>query len=526
MHQSWPKKYLLAFYRIGAFSTGTPSRDSVPDSSEAPDIDPVLSKGALKINPKKLRKVPWNHSGDHPGSDLAWPLMRSAASLSKYYIFRSIEEQEPVNDEGGRIYASMHINGLIDPLAIITSQTKRTITMGRHDLATMPLIGWFTRRLGNQPIIRKVERDKGVTDSEFAEMINHRSLLTMAHCISGGYAAVVMPEGKSHQDSRLHKLRTGPMRFAINASEIARSRGVIQPKIQPVGLHFRCHHWFRTDLFVEYPEPIEIPLLETPEHSNNLLEGTWVEPPETLVRALTKKLEHGLSEVSPQAKDWETYRAWHILAHIESRNLNHSLNSYSEEVIHSRKFRNHPTIIEGSKILNDAKMASSILHSRQLDGRSLSDSMGIKQKSELLKGVLGVAVMLLATPLSLISTGLQATLAWYLGNNSDEGIDARTTHHFLGIFLSIMTIWPILSIFTTAYILGLTSIEINVFTLVIGSSIAFVAFQLSNFTFLLGYDLWNDFSVSLRRRKLARTTEGKQLIKLVKGIASELVALK
>tara|TARA_A100000164_G_scaffold130941_1_gene116063 strand:- start:7584 stop:9080 length:1497 start_codon:yes stop_codon:yes gene_type:complete len=498
----------------------------VPDSSEAPDIDPVLSKGALKINPKKLRKVPWNHSGDHPGSDLAWPLMRSAASLSKYYIFRSIEEQEPVNDEGGRIYASMHINGLIDPLAIITSQTKRTITMGRHDLATMPLIGWFTRRLGNQPIIRKVERDKGVTDSEFAEMINHRSLLTMAHCISGGYAAVVMPEGKSHQDSRLHKLRTGPMRFAINASEIARSRGVIQPKIQPVGLHFRCHHWFRTDLFVEYPEPIEIPLLETPEHSNNLLEGTWVEPPETLVRALTKKLEHGLSEVSPQAKDWETYRAWHILAHIESRNLNHSLNSYSEEVIHSRKFRNHPTIIEGSKILNDAKMASSILHSRQLDGRSLSDSMGIKQKSELLKGVLGVAVMLLATPLSLISTGLQATLAWYLGNNSDEGIDARTTHHFLGIFLSIMTIWPILSIFTTAYILGLTSIEINVFTLVIGSSIAFVAFQLSNFTFLLGYDLWNDFSVSLRRRKLARTTEGKQLIKLIKGIASELVALK
>lgn len=498
----------------------------MPDSSEAPDIAPVLSKGALKINPKKLRKVPWNHSGDHPGSDLAWPIMRSAASLSKHYILRSIEEQEPVNDEGGRIYASMHINGLIDPLVIITSQTKRTITMGRHDLATMPLIGWFTRRLGNQPIIRRVERDKGVSDNEFAEMINHRSLLTMAHCISGGYAAVVMPEGKSHQDSRLHKLRTGPMRFAINASEIARSKGAVQPKIQPVGLHFRCHHWFRTDLFVEYPEPIEIPFLESPEHSDNLLRGSWVEPPETLVRSLTKKLEDSLSEVSPQAKDWETYRAWHILAHIDSRNLNHPLNSYSEEVIHSRKFRDHPSIIEGSEILNDAKIASSILHSRQLDGRALSDSMGIKQKSELLKGVLGVAMMLLAAPLSLISTGFQATLAWYLGNNSDEGIDARTTHHFLGVFLSIMTIWPMLSIFATIYIMGLISIEISVFTLLIGSSLIFVAFQLSNFMFLIGYDLWNDFTMSLRRQKLARSTEGKQLVKLVRGIASKLVALK
>ena len=316
------------------------------------------------------------------------------------------------------------------------------------------------------------------------------------------------------------------MRFAINASEIARSKGAVQPKIQPVGLHFRCHHWFRTDLFVEYPEPIEIPFLESPEHSDNLLRGSWVEPPETLVRSLTKKLEDSLSEVSPQAKDWETYRAWHILAHIDSRNLNHPLNSYSEEVIHSRKFRDHPSIIEGSEILNDAKIASSILHSRQLDGRALSDSMGIKQKSELLKGVLGVAMMLLAAPLSLISTGFQATLAWYLGNNSDEGIDARTTHHFLGVFLSIMTIWPMLSIFATIYIMGLISIEISVFTLLIGSSLIFVAFQLSNFMFLIGYDLWNDFTMSLRRQKLARSTEGKQLVKLVRGIASKLVALK
>ena len=134
--------------------------------------------------------------------------------------------------------------------------------------------------------------------------------------------------------------------------------------------------------------------------------------------------------------------------------------------------------------------------------------------------------MLLATPLSFFSSGFQATLAWYLGNNSDEGIDARTTHHFLGVFLSTMTIWPILSIFTAIYIIGLISIEINVFTLLVGSCIAFVAFQLSNFMFLLGYDLWNDFTMSLRRRKLARSKEGIQLVKLVRGIASKLVALK
>ena len=186
-----------------------------------------------------------------------------------------------MNDEGGRIYASIHINGLIDPLVIITLSTKRTITMGRHDLATMPLIGWFTRRIEINQSLEGQREKSGVSDNEFAEMINHRSLLTMAHCIRWLHGAVVMPEGKSHQDSRLHKLRTGAMRFAINASEIARSRGAVQPKIQPVGLHFRCHHWFRTDLFVEYPEPIEIPFEKQKAISGDFLGGTWVEPPET-----------------------------------------------------------------------------------------------------------------------------------------------------------------------------------------------------------------------------------------------------
>ena len=251
------------------------------DASEAPDIDPVLSSGALRINPKKLNKVPWDHTGEHPGSKVAWSVIKSLAKLSKYYLFRSVEEQSPTNCDGGRIYASIHINGLVDPLSIILSQEKRPITMGRHDLATMPFIGWLTRRMGNQPVIRRAEQKSGVSDQEFAKAINHRTLLTMSHCISGGHGAVVMPEGKSHQDSRLHKLRTGAMRFAINASTIASSKGIPSPVIQPVGLHFRCHHWFRTDLFVEYPEPIEIPIVKTENYSRGLNEGTWMEPRRT-----------------------------------------------------------------------------------------------------------------------------------------------------------------------------------------------------------------------------------------------------
>ncbi|MCH1591996.1 MAG: 1-acyl-sn-glycerol-3-phosphate acyltransferase, partial [Candidatus Thalassarchaeaceae archaeon] len=233
------KRYPDTSIRIGAFSTETLPEYTVSGTQEAPDIDPVLSSGALKLNPRKLEKVPWDHTGEHPGSKLAWSAIKSLAILSKYYLFRSIEEQAPKESEGGRIYASIHINGLVDPLSIILSQEKRPITMGRHDLATMPFIGWLTRRMGNQPVIRRAEQSSGVSGAEFALSINHRTLLTMSHCISGGHGAVVMPEGKSHQDSRLHKLRTGAMRFAINASTIAHAKDLPKPVIQPVGLHFR-----------------------------------------------------------------------------------------------------------------------------------------------------------------------------------------------------------------------------------------------------------------------------------------------
>ena len=42
--------------------------------------------------------------------------------------------------------SSMHINGLVDPATLVHSQDRRIISMGRHDLMTMPLIGWFSRR--------------------------------------------------------------------------------------------------------------------------------------------------------------------------------------------------------------------------------------------------------------------------------------------------------------------------------------------------------------------------------------------
>ena len=497
------------------------------DSLEAPDIDPVLSSGALKINPKKLDKVPWDHTGEHPGSRIAWAVIKTLAELSKSYIFRNKEEEHPINSKGGRVYTSMHINGLVDPLSIILSQDKRPITMGRHDLATMPLIGWITRRMGNQPVIRRAEQASGIVGPEYSKSINHRTLLTMSHCIAGGHGAVVMPEGKSHQDSKLHHLRTGALRFSLNAASIAVAKEIPPPTIQPVGLHFRCHHWFRTDVYVEYPEPLQIPVIEDPLHSASLIQGDWSEPPEETVLELRNELYRRLVPITPDAPDWETYRAWHLLGHLSSLAGGEKLTAYSEEVKAAREIRDTLKVKENPQLLKKSKRAENILHLNQLDGRSISKDFTLESKVQYLNGIIGVLLMIGASPLSIPSTGLQALIARYLGDNTDEGVDARTTYHMFAGFFSPLTIWPLVGGIIAYQVLeGSVDGAEFLLSFVILVFLISTIFHFSNLVMLRGYDLVTDFRMSLRRRRLAHSEDGEILNNLINSIVPELVALK
>ena len=253
--------------------------------------------------------------------------------------------------------------------------------------------------------------------------------MTMANCIASGHPAVVMPEGKSHQDSKLHALRTGTLRFTLNAASIAHEKGLPVPVIQPVGLHYRCHHWFRTEAYIEFGEPIEIPIVDDSLHSAKLADGEWTEPPAEHVIPLRDELYEKLSVITPDAPDWETYRAWHLLGHLAAIKEGRKIPSYKDEVLAAREIResNPP-----EAVLESAKEAAGILHSVDLDARALDESAKIAQKRAIGEGLIGALLMIATAPIVIISSGLQTLAGWYMGDNSDEGIDARTTHHMIG----------------------------------------------------------------------------------------------
>ena len=494
-----------------------PTPANVSDADEAPNVLPVLSSSATNINSRKLMQVPWDHSGKHPGNRPFWSLLTNTVDIAWSYLFRRVEIDHEPTHEGGLVYASIHINGLVDPLAIMKSQSRRIISIGRHDIMTMPVIGWLTRRMGSQPVIRKAEIEGGFADKELATKINQRSMLTMANCIASGHAAIVMPEGKSHQDSHLHVLRTGPLRFTLNAASIAHHRGLDNPMIQPVGLHYRCHHWFRTDVYVEFGEPLLIPLVGDEETHRRVSEGEWIEPPAEHVIPLKEELFDKLSPITPDAPDWETYRAWHLLGHRRANQDGSILSSYKEEVLAAREVRDSsPT----DSVLNKAREVAQILHSHDLDSRSLDSEGRIKRESSFVSAILGSLLMLLASPISIPSTGLQAFIGWYVGDRTDEGVDARTTHHMIGAVFSPLLMWPLISFIAGIFVVGLEPVLLAFVIL------SLPVFHISNLVFLRGYDLWVDYGDAKRRNSLANSEEGRRLEEVTTQIDSELVVLK
>ena len=257
------------------------------------------------------------------------------------------------------------------------------------------------------------------------------------------------------------------------------------------------------------------------DHRKRLINGEWVEPPAEVVIPLRDRLYNELSILTPDAPDWETYRAWHLLGHLRANTSGTPLRTLKEEVLAARAVRERLRQSVGdSELVVDAREAAEILHSNELDARILDQSGRIKAKPRWMAGVFGVLVMLLTSPITLPSTGLQALVTWYAGDRTDEGLDARTTHHMLGAGLSPLIFWPVFCLATILLFEGVTPMFPVYF------AISMVVIHISNLVFLRGYDMWTDFATTSRSAKLASSDQGRRVEELVQSINPGLGALK
>jgi 1-acyl-sn-glycerol-3-phosphate acyltransferase len=217
-------------------------------------------------------------------------------------FFRQVEVVglENVPRIGPVLFAGNHPNSLIDPLLIITTCGRKVHFAAKDTLFK----GWLMRALlsglGAVPIKRRDDHDGTPRDVKpgAAPVDNDAAFEAMFAVLGESGAIGIFPEGLSHDESQLARLKTGAARLALGGAQ--RAPRAIQ--IVPCGLTFIHPKRFRSRVLVQFGPPIEV----QPTRENTTNE----------VKALTAEIDAALRRLTINAPDWDTVRALDVVRRL------------------------------------------------------------------------------------------------------------------------------------------------------------------------------------------------------------------
>jgi glycerol-3-phosphate O-acyltransferase/dihydroxyacetone phosphate acyltransferase len=205
-------------------------------------------------------------------------------------FFRRIDVvgKQNVPNSGPVIFAGNHPNALMDGW-LLTAKCGR---WPLHFMANAKL--WNYRILGRlldlSGAVPVYPREDHGDDAD-----NSAAFDKLYEVIESGDCMGIFPEGISHAESQLTKLKTGAARIALAVA----ARGKTTVTIVPCGLNYIHRHRFRSQVMLEFGEPIVIDQHWAAEYRNDN-PGT--------VRKLTEYLAQALLNVTLNAPDWNTLR--------------------------------------------------------------------------------------------------------------------------------------------------------------------------------------------------------------------------
>lgn len=210
-------------------------------------------------------------------------------------FFRRIEifGRERVPERGPVIFVLNHPNALVDPLFLVCCAPRRVSFLAKEPLFRMRVIGWFVRAFESLPVYRRQDEQDPRRNRETFERA--RELLARDRAIA------IFPEGTSHSDPRLRRLKTGAARIALGAAEmsvqVAASPATVPPlRIVPAGLYYSEKGTFRSEALLYFGEALEVRPAGLGRDGN---------PPRRAVRDLTTQITRALADVTLQAEQEE-----------------------------------------------------------------------------------------------------------------------------------------------------------------------------------------------------------------------------
>lgn len=197
-----------------------------------------------------------------------------------------------------------HFNGFVDPVVLVLALGRLPRFLAKATLWKVVPARPFLALAGLIPLYRPEDRQGMSNDSAFAachEALRARGLIG------------IFPEGTTHDDPHLAKVRTGAARIVLGA----RANGVRDIVIVPIGLTFEDRLALRSRVVAKVGTPIELDAYIQEFVKEGEPQG---EDNADAVRRLTDMLTEALRDVSPDYPDQRERKTAEFAAEVSLRN--------------------------------------------------------------------------------------------------------------------------------------------------------------------------------------------------------------
>ena len=219
------------------------------------------------------------------GSVLRSGLRAVFRRIARIY-FREIEVcgAVPEKDTRGRIFGANHVNGLVDPVLVLTHAPCEASPIAKATLFSIPGLNVLLSAAGAVPIVRRSDNpDKSASDNDevFARIAKH---------LHEGGNILIFPEGTSHSEPHLVSLRSGAGRMLAAAKAL----GAKGTSFQAVALEFEDRETFRSRALVLYGPARDVDALAVTG--------------DALAAEVTRTFAQDLSELLVEGRTWDERR--------------------------------------------------------------------------------------------------------------------------------------------------------------------------------------------------------------------------
>jgi len=221
-----------------------------------------------------------------PVRDLLRSLFRRIIRI--YFRDIVVSGNIPGRETGARLFAANHVNGLVDPILVLTNAQCAISPIAKSTLWSIPGLRWLLDAAHAVPIVRRKdapEKNAEENDRIFQKISTH---------LGSGGNILIFPEGTSHNEPHLVPLRTGAARM-LSKAQAESSRAIT---FQAVGLEFDARSTFRSNVLVLFGPVRSVADFPAGEER---------------ATAITNTIKNDLSSLVIEAPSWEARIA---LAHV------------------------------------------------------------------------------------------------------------------------------------------------------------------------------------------------------------------